>query len=185
MSALLQKNRIDAPHELVGSEGIVSANIAAFKCSYHSSATRGITPQEAWGRRTHAFHQVRAPLPAIRSIAMVRNWDFINRWCPGVVGAPRLIKAMRYWYVWNRHCHEVASWGYRVESFPGLCKEYSRRLGRTIQWGCGVSTTFLNTRKHLAHYPAWTEADLWKADAKLTYRILEQAKQYGYRTLSG
>ena len=182
ISSLLQKNKIDVPHEMVGSEGIVGGDIAAFQSKERSRCTRGISPYEAWARRTHVFHQVRAPLPAIRSIAMTGNWNFVNKWCPEVRGASRILKSMRYWFFWNKRCHEIATWTYQVEKLESLCEEFSRRLGREVKWHPELPTT-LNTRKHLHGYPHWTEDDLWEADGELARRIFEQAMRYGYSDL--
>ena len=185
ISTLLQENGVRVSHEGLGSDGIVSGDLAAIREASPTHITKQISPQEAWSRRTHAFHQVRAPLPAIRSIATItHSWGNLKRWLPQVDRAPsQLQQSMWYWYLWNRRCSRLASWTYRVEQFPEICSEFSERLGREIKWP--RLRTDINTRPSRDVYPDWDEAALRDADESLYERITRQAQRFGYETVSG
>lgn len=177
-SHLLLANGLQVLHERRGADGISSGDLGARHSPLKSQALRWISVKDAWDRATHVFHQVRSPLPTIRSVNLISWWGFIQGSLPKVAHPNRLIKCMRYWLFWNEMCEKNASWTYRVEDFPALCTEVGKITGRAIE--PKPIPTNLNTRRGTLRYAPWTWKDLHRVDRGLCRRVREKAIEYGY-----
>jgi hypothetical protein len=79
----------------------------------------------------HVVHQVRHPLAAISSCTTFKDesWRFI---CEHVECSPDdsvLLRAAKYWLLWNERAQEGATWRIRVEDLPVVFPELCERVG--------------------------------------------------------
>ena len=144
VSFILQKMGIDAPHERLGRDGIVSWTMAP------PSEVRPFGPPTSQVTFDHTFHQVREPLETISSCATFNDesWDFICAHIDCPREAPILVRSALYWLLWNEKAEDIAEWRYRVEDIDGaVFAELCRRIGvSSAQLNRSIPTNF-NTRK--------------------------------------
>jgi hypothetical protein len=127
ISFVLRRLGLDVPHERLGRDGVSGWTLAG------PPAGRPYGP-EGMVRFVHVFHQVRHPLHAIASATTfgADSWGYIcaNTVCSAA--EPILVRAARYWLVWNERVERIATWRYRIEALPEEFAEFCGRLGRDV-----------------------------------------------------
>ena len=171
MSAVLQKLGLDVRHENMGRDGAVSWRRAKGRPFQMSGCPVTFA---------HVFHQVRAPLPAISSIATIgpEAWHYVYETVPGVtLGASTLLRSMQLWYFMNREFERGAEWTFRIEdidvALPDLCEMLGVRFSKKAPESVPRN---VNAREHSS--VGW--ADLFAADPRLAVDIMNMAGRYGY-----
>ncbi len=204
-SILLQRLGIDTPHERLGRDGICSWTMAV------RTESRPYGPPSSAVSFREVFHQVREPLAVIRSALSFReeSWDYISHHidCPRF--EPPMLRAARYWLLWNEQAERIATWRYRIEDLHDLLPAFCKRI--VVQPRSNVLTslpTDINTRQagralHIAEeffrrigttFPTRLRAALWipqrrsplswdmltELDPNLSARVQAKAIEYGY-----
>lgn len=178
MSRLMLRSGIDAPHESMGGDGIVSWLMA-------------VDAEKApWGPGRHnytfdhIFHQVRNPLKSVNSIynsESNESWRYICKNMPEIsMKADLLTRSVQYWVYWNLHIEKIAEWRYRIEDIDNVVDEMERRLGRPInKEQLKKISRNLNTRKKKETF-TWAQIKE-KIDPKLFRKFEKLAIRYGYK----
>jgi hypothetical protein len=130
------------------------------------------------------IHQVRHPLDVISSVRTVfsndRSWEFIREFIPINRDESLTLRCMKYWYFWNLKAENKSIFTYRVENIESELKkileigkfdgnynisEVSRKISKKV-----------NSRQH--NNLSWKELKI--VDERLTSKIIDLAKRYGY-----
>jgi len=137
MAVLLQALGLDVRHEAAGLDGAVSWREARGKpFSYRRVKLDGETvrgPVEF----EHTFHQVRAPLLAISSMATLgpQAWRHVYKTIPEVrCGGSTLLRSMQLWYYMNRKFEREAEWTFRIEMIDTVLRRLCGRLDIRISF---------------------------------------------------
>ena len=125
IAGVLQGLGLDVPHEDLGADG----------AAVWTMVVDSVTAPSGVGRRGLRFgtiiHQVRHPLRVIPSVTTFkrRSWAFIEQHIDCPASDPPLIRAAKYWALWNERAERLAEWTYRVEQLPAVFDEFCRRVG--------------------------------------------------------
>lgn len=126
------------------------------------------------------IHQVRDPLKTISSVTKISSvsWDLIKEKIPIEKTDSTILKAMKYYYHWNKLAQTQSLYTYRVENIENEIekilelvgvKEYDKSIIDNIPKN-------VNTRKHTDY--SWDI--LKRIDLPLANKIIELGKSYGY-----
>jgi len=143
---LLRCGGLNVPHERrMGADGI-------------SSWLFGVDSRAVpWGPapEDYSFDYVvqltRNPLLAIPSIATFnkRSWDYIKAHVPVSPSDPPLLKAAKYWLMWNELIETRAEARLRIEDMPAAIEPVCRLYGLRFDYAkAGHVPTDLNTRRY-------------------------------------
>jgi hypothetical protein len=116
---LLNKSNLELKHEKMGKDGIVS-----WILTYDKNPPWG--PKFSDNKYKIILHQIRDPIKCIQSVFTFgeRAWKYIDRCIPEISQEPEIsIKAIKYWYYWNKKAEQLASYSYRIEDIDF---EYSK-----------------------------------------------------------
>lgn len=126
------------------------------------------------------IHQVREPLTCISSIQTISkpNWHFIGTHIPiDPDSDSEILKAMKYYFYWNKMAEEMTDKLVRVEHFQTeILPHIKRQLKKPGKDKEISGKDRVNTRK----YSSLTWEDLEREDAELTKKIKEMATRYDY-----
>ncbi len=206
---LLQRLKINAPHERLGRDGICSWTMAV-PCE-----KRPFGPPTSRVSFEEVFHQVRDPLAVMRSSTTLTadSWEFIHQHIGSPDAAHPIVRAARYWLLWNEAAERMATWRYRVEDlqrdYSEFCDRVSvepntalidsiprdfntRKSGRSLHLAeefyrrlglnlpSGLRSTLARPREH----PALSWETLRALDPVLCEQVQAKAAGYGYPTFS-
>jgi hypothetical protein len=175
-AAVLQHLGYDVRHEEMGEDGTVSWPLAAKT----RRAPWGPSPEKTLAKAKAVFHQVRAPLGAIRSIHTIaeRSWAYVYETTPCRPTDSPLLRSAMYWRHWNLMSEKVAQSTFRLEAMkdalPAICWAM-KRPPRTFDVD---SVPRANARAGVVPEITWD--DLRRESATLCDEIREQARRYGY-----
>jgi hypothetical protein len=125
MCFVLKRLGLDVRHERLGRDGIASWSMAVDAA------------EPPWGVRrssyefAHVLHQVRHPLATISSCTTFKDesWRFICEHVECATTDPVLLRAAKYWLLWNERAEDGATSRLRVEDLPLVFPELCERLG--------------------------------------------------------
>jgi hypothetical protein len=121
---VLRRLGLDVRHERMGRDGIASWSMAV-----DAERPPWGVPRSAYDF-ANVFHQVRHPLAAIASCTTFKDesWRFIREHV-GCTDECLLLRAAKYWLLWNERAEAGATWRYRIEDLPLVFPEFCERLG--------------------------------------------------------
>jgi len=140
---VLRRLGLDVRHETMGRDGIASWCMAVDV----ERAPWGV-PRGAYDF-ANVFHQVRHPLAVIASCTTFKDesWRFIREHVEWTADDCLLLRAAKYWLLWNERAEAGATWRYRIEDLPLVFPEFCERLGVEVDPSVlGRVPTDVNTR---------------------------------------
>jgi len=149
---------LDVGHEKVGSDGVVSW--------WHLLGA---------DKFDKVFHQVRNPIDTISSAMTINNSSIRKLSTITEPNVDKLKFLMQSWLDWNELAESKAQMTYRVEDVEDLFPILRKEMG--IKGGFPNVRTTINKREH----EVLSVEDLRKVDSELTDKIIERARQYGYK----
>lgn len=179
-SNVLNAIGIDAPHQRIGSDGVVSWFHAAGggKLSFAGEI-------EPYDHFDVILHQTRHPLKAIASAQTLidESYEFIFSKVGHPGGTRSLRWAMWAWLKWNELIESITNQRFRIEDIETDCLKILDQIGfaYTEKFNFPNIPKFINTRVH----DVLTWKDLFDADPELAGKISEKAVQYGYKLIDG
>jgi hypothetical protein len=125
---VLKRLGLDVRHERMGDDGIASWCMAVDA----ARAPWGV-PRSAYDF-AQVVHQVRHPLATISSCTTFKaeSWRFICEHVECSESDSVLLRAAKYWLLWNERAEEGATWRLRVEDLPLVFPELCERLGADV-----------------------------------------------------
>jgi hypothetical protein len=122
---VLKRLGLDVQHERMGHDGIASWCMAV-----DTARSPWGVPRSAYDF-AHVLHQVRHPLATISSCTTFKDesWRFICEQVECSADDSVLLRAAKYWLLWNERAEEGATWRLRVEDLPLVFPELCERLG--------------------------------------------------------
>lgn len=171
MSEVLRELGLDVRHERMGRDGAVS---------WRQAKGRVFRMHGCPVMFAHTFHQVRAPLPSISSMATMgpQAWHYAYTILPEVdPGASTLLRSMQLWYYLNQRFERQAERTFRIENIdevlPDLCETLGVRFSKKALKSVPRN---VNSREHMT--AGWSE--LFVESPSLTSGIMGLAGHYGY-----
>ena len=177
-SNIFKKSGFDVGHEGLGLNGISSWCLVP----YTDLRVWGPSWKEIKSFDNVVVHQVREPLKTISSLQTFEeiSWDFIGKFINFNRRDSRTLRAMKYWYFWNKLAEKKAVITYKVEDFNSvffkLCNMVRFNVDKKSAENVMATEKKANRRKHV--YLTWM--DLKNEDAALTEKIKKLAKSYRY-----